>query len=81
MPLLASYCCEISEAKNMSAVYHVVAMNRACVKVIMTGEGIISGKMAFERSKKKTNKIRTFFIKFTTKYKGCVENVNEVGQE
>lgn len=50
MPLLASYCYDISDAKDISAVYHGVAVKRRCVRCTVTGIERISSEIAGERS-------------------------------
>lgn len=57
--LLVSYCSDISEACDMSAVQHGVAAKRPSVSCMMTQEDIISGWMASEKSVKNIRMVRS----------------------
>lgn len=58
VPLLVSYCCDISEGKDISAVRHGVAVRRPCVRCMVTGEDIIAGRRSDIRSMEDTRRVR-----------------------
>lgn len=46
MPLPVSYCGHVPEAKSISAMRRGDAVKRLCVRCMVIGEDVISGKMA-----------------------------------
>lgn len=49
VPPLASYCCDIPEAEDMSAMCHGVVVKRLCGRCMVTAEDFIGGKIAGEK--------------------------------
>lgn len=49
VPLQISYCCDIPESKEISAMQHDNAVNGLCVTCIVKEKDIISGAMADDR--------------------------------
>lgn len=60
--LLVSYCFDVPESKNMSAVRYGVVVKRSCVGYMLTGDDIIGDEMAGERSVWETEMIRSHFL-------------------
>lgn len=57
-PHLVSYCCDIPEAKDISAIRHNLVTNRPCHRCLVTLTGLRTGKKAPARTLRVTNWIR-----------------------
>lgn len=65
--LLALYCCDPSEAMDMSDVRHRVSVGLPCLRSMKAGVDIISGGVARERPVKETAMIRGHFLEISKK--------------
>lgn len=62
VPLVVSYACDISNAKGMLAVHQGAAVNWPCVRYMMAGADIISGKMVGAISIGELKTVRSRFL-------------------
>lgn len=69
------------EGKGISAVRHLVGVQKTCVRSMMTGDDIFSGQVASARSPWETKMVRNGLLKTTRNYVASVEDQSEVGEE
>lgn len=81
VPLPLSYCCDIAEAEDISAVRQGFAVKRRCVRCKVIGEDFISGAISGERSLKDTKVARGRFLRMSKNNIGSVDDGNAVAQE
>lgn len=80
-PQLVSYCCDITDAKDMSTVRKSVAVKRPHIKSMVYGEDIVSHEFDNERSVRETKTVKIHFLEISTKDTGSVNVGIEVCQE
>lgn len=81
MPLLVPYSCDIPDSKDMSTVHYSVAVHRPWARFVVTGENIISGKMASERSMRDKRMIRSRFLKIPRNDEPGIVKGNEIDEK
>lgn len=75
--ILVSYCCAISNGKDMPPLQHIVAEKRPCILFIVTGKDIISGREGSERSLEDTTMVRKIYMVTPKKRSLKLENGTE----